>query len=132
MLAYQVCECASSARSSPATMDRSTPSTCSAALAAGQRAGRAVGEGVRLALARLAEAVHVHLDELAQGGHQVFDVDAGSAVHVRWVFAGEQADAHPCTVGHPADPGCGDGKCSSALFVRIDPRLLWLHGACGH
>ena len=129
MLAYQVCECARSARSSPATMDRSTPSTCSAAFAAGQRAGRAVGEGVGLALARLAEAVHVHLDQLAQRRDQMLDVDAGSAVHVRWVFAGEQADAHPCTVRHRRT---GLGEEVSPAVRRSDLLLLWLPGRCGH
>ena len=46
-----------------------------------------------------AEAVHVDLDEPGKLSRQVFDVDAGTAVDVRRIFASKQRDAH---VFHPS------------------------------
>ena len=46
--------------------------------------------GVR---ARLAEAVHPHVGQRAQVPGEVLHVDAGAAVDVRGVFAGEEVDA---------------------------------------
>jgi hypothetical protein len=44
--------------------------------------------------ARLAEAVHVDVDELGQLTRQQLDVDAGTAVHVGRVLPREHPDAH--------------------------------------
>jgi hypothetical protein len=41
-----------------------------------------------------AEAVHVDLDELTQVGDEEADVNAGAAVNLGRVLAGQQTDAH--------------------------------------
>ena len=112
----------------PATIDRSTPSVCSAGFAVGQRAA-AGGARTRPAApgARLAEAVHVDVDQLAQRRDQVLDVHAGAAVDVRGVLAGEQADAHPCTVGHR---GRASGDAVAPGSSRSAPVPLWPGRPC--
>jgi hypothetical protein len=45
-------------------------------------------------VARRTEAVHVHVGQLPQLADEELDVDAGSAVDIGWVLAGEHSDAH--------------------------------------
>ena len=104
MLAYQVCECTRSAPSQAAASDRSTPRVVRAAFAPASSA-RSGWPVVPSSSRGLTERVHPHVEvtSLAQGPHQLGDVDPRSAVDGRWVLLGQDVDSHEI---HPSDvPG---------------------------
>ena len=95
MLAYQVCECTTSAPAQPPTIARSTPSVRIAPLADGQL--REVGVRRRAWLvARPAEGVHARVDVVAgtQRADQLGDVHTGAAVDLRRVLLAQHVDPH--------------------------------------
>ena len=93
--AYHVCECTRSASPVAAAIERSVDIVSSAAFAPTLEQGRVrqVRDDAGL-VARVAEAVHIDVDQPAKFAGQVLDVNAGAAVHVRRVLAGEEGDTH--------------------------------------
>ena len=88
-----MCECTRSTPSpTAAVIARSAERTRSAGLAPSSR-GSFSGVRVR-ALARLAHAVHVDVDEAAQLADEEVDVHPGTAVHLGRVLAGQDRGAH--------------------------------------
>ena len=67
-----------------------------------QRVVLRVGGGAR---AGVAHAVHVDVGELHQLTHEEVDVDAGAAVDIGRILAGQDPDAHSWMV--PAEPADG-------------------------
>ena len=95
MLAYQVCECTTSAPAQSPTMARSTPSVRIAALAEASSAQVGVRRRARL-VARPAEGVHARVDVVActQRADQLGDVHPGAAVDLRRVLLAQHVDPH--------------------------------------
>ena len=87
-LAYQVWEWTRSTCGIAAAIDRSAPNTRRAALAPSGIVLRVRGR----ALARLAHALHVDVDQLAQLRHQLGHVHPGAAVDRGWILPGQQRD----------------------------------------
>ena len=90
--AYQVWECATSAPSSAAAIDRSVDIVCRAEFDSDSRLHGLWATAVE---PRLALAVHRQVDERRQLAGQVLHVHAGAPVDLGRVLAGEQRDPEP-------------------------------------
>ena len=118
MFAYQVCECSRCRRCrSRPTIDRSTDSVVSAALAPARSAGRPVRRTAPRAV--VAEAVHVDVDQLAELADQVVDVDPRPAVDVRREFSGQDRGMHDAQSIEPAARALPESRRPIAVCGRI-------------